>query len=344
MTWEIFKSGGSVYGVKKCENNYSNCYSCKDKCGCNCKTYKKEDCKCRPRSNYQPDYKEKRAGNYQCAEKKCKPDCYVPYKPEKKKYASDDDNHSEDDDWTCPKYKKEQYKKDSYKKDSYKRVCKKDSYKKVACDKKYKKTPCDQKDKYEKYCNEADICLSKKLIDLCQTDTGDIHNIATYEIIIINKTCKTICNLSLEDSFAGYKLSTNALASEINPDFTFVRPINYPSVTPYTFDQIVANNGNLVDPCKSWVGPCDTVRIILRIAYKGYKSDNTGTTTVECDPQVHTLFFCNTLTLRGKLVKADKCGCEIEEECFVPITVETTICKDAIVNHVHVRINDPLTA
>lgn len=217
----------------------------------------------------------------------------------------------------------------------------------VCCPKKC--DPCCPSKKDKRQCNDVscDIIVEKKVLDVCLTRIGTGQNqedlvIITFEIFITNRTCKKLCNLLLEDSFIGRKLSTNLAESEVHPDYTFVKSF-CDTVIPHTFDQFVSTNGELVDPCRSWIGPCSHCRLIFRIALRKRYLDNRNVNFAHCvdtvalanipiEMPLSLLWICNTLTLSGKLVETDICGCPISEECFIPITIEGKLCNDALLN------------
>jgi hypothetical protein len=199
------------------------------------------------------------------------------------------------------------------KKKSFK-CCKKSSSKKCHSGKKKCKTTCD-------------INVKKTLLELCTiSETGTCQGVTVfnYEIVIVNKSCKRLDNLSLIDSFFCLKLNTDPALSEIDPNLTEVSSDNS-SVIVNDFARIVATGGELVD-CKSNVAPCSVVRLCLRVGVKHCRIGADGT-VFPCDftPAQFGL-SCNTVTLKGTLSHVDRCGCVTRSECFFPLVVKADSC------------------
>lgn len=148
------------------------------------------------------------------------------------------------------------------------------------------------------------IEVKKKLLNLARTG-GTFA--ATYDIVIINKTCDNLCNLSVIDSFSGFKhrdennteifLEYSNAEAQCDDECIKVLPI----------EQIVANKGQLVDVCKSTVPARSICRIVLRIVGEPIVLLSTATDG-ETRPRFD-LLLCNSVVVKGCLASKAKCGC-----------------------------------
>jgi len=97
---------------------------------------------------------------------------------------------------------------------------------------------------------------------------------AIFEIIIRNNTCNKISNLSIVDSLLGLTPKC-VLRSDSEEDnhalITSVAVIGCDSTfVPLKSHEIIENCGELLDVCRSYIEPCGTARLTLRITGSGY--------------------------------------------------------------------------
>lgn len=154
---------------------------------------------------------------------------------------------------------------------------------------------------------------------------------ATFEIVLCNNSCHTVCNISVIDSLMGLKAKPfdgagdNNFGGEVRPYFTNVEIIGCDStLVPLKFDQIVEKCGELLDTCQSYLEPCAVARIMVRIAGRGFLNPvvpNTGTQTDSEKARVVTLMQ-NTAIIRGNVV-VDHC----RKVPIYPIYVKSGLIK-----------------
>jgi len=89
--------------------------------------------------------------------------------------------------------------------------------------------------------------------------------VLTYEIVLVNKSEKEICNLSVFDSLAGVVFA-DSRSGTVPFDSTVIAISSCDSLTPFTRNEIVNRRGQLIDSANSYLPPCSTSRIILTLA------------------------------------------------------------------------------
>ena len=101
-------------------------------------------------------------------------------------------------------------------------------------------------------CQDADFEV--KVNNLFSDILNKTETLINYEIALINKSCQKIKNLSIEDNLAGLNLLDGVTIS-----------VNTDSETVTIADQSDLDKGVLLNPCESYLGPCDVVRISVQI-------------------------------------------------------------------------------
>lgn len=129
---------------------------------------------------------------------------------------------------------------------------------------------------------------------------------ATFEIVIFNETCNRIKNICIIDSLMGLTIESGFTGGELRPHFTNVEITGcHPTFTPYNFDQIAANGGQLVDPSTSYLDPCEVAVLRVRLAGRGYLIGQDPTTgepgPVEGAIPKYTALMQNTAIIRGNV-------------------------------------------
>lgn len=174
----------------------------------------------------------------------------------------------------------------------------------------------------------CDLDVRKTLLEYCvvsgsETGAPDV-TVYNYEIVLSNKSCKRLDNLSVMDSFFCLKLNADPALSEIDPNLTEVSSDNV-CVKVNNFAKIVSTGGELVE-CGSSVPPCSVVRLCLRVGVKHVRVGTDGTVfPCESTPAQFGL-SCNTATVKGVLAHVDRCGCVTKVECFLPLIVKADSC------------------
>jgi len=160
---------------------------------------------------------------------------------------------------------------------------------------------------------------------------------ATYEIIIFNRSPFKFTNVSIVDTFLGLYPNifgpTGTFGGELRPYFTNVsaEPSD-PNMIPNTFDQIVANNGNLV-ACGSFIPPHSVASIIVRITGRGFLLPTPPSSTGGPANQIpfegvpkFSMDVQNTALISGKITKKLPCHCHVCAPIF-PIYVKSGIAR-----------------
>ena len=186
-----------------------------------------------------------------------------------------------------------------------------------------------------------EITAEKNLLNISYlTEGGSISGpdiSATYEIIIFNRSCFKFTNVSIVDTFLGLYPNivgpTGTFGGELRPYFTNVsaEPSD-PNMIPNTFDQIVANNGNLV-ASGSFIPPFSVASIIIRITGRGFLLATPPNQTGGASNQIpfstlpkFSMDVQNTALISGKITKRLSCHCHVCAPIF-PIYVKSGITK-----------------
>ena len=183
---------------------------------------------------------------------------------------------------------------------------------------------CEKKCNKEKKCCEEipEITAEKNLLNLSYLIEGsgisgpDVS--ATYEIVIFNRSCHDICNLSIDDTFCGLLPNDftpdGEFGGELRPYFTGVDASTlYPTVVPNTFDQIVATKGQIL-AAGSYVPAFSIVSILIRITGRGFLMPVTPNGGVQITgSQTPNVSMClqNTAIIKGDIKKRKSCGCHV---------------------------------
>jgi hypothetical protein len=168
----------------------------------------------------------------------------------------------------------------------------------------------------------CDVEVTKTLIDVATISgvTG-LSRIYTWDVKIHNKSCSKISCLEVIDNFSGLKLNTDIALSEVVGNFTSVSA-TCDSITVYSFADVVANAGALVDKCKSWIPACTECHVYLRMGVADFRVGNDGTQA----PVDGITNACNKVSVRGKFATTDGCGCCTIECPFAQIDADGKDC------------------
>lgn len=157
------------------------------------------------------------------------------------------------------------------------------------------------------------ICAEKTLLNLCFIEGGYTSGpdfCATFEIVLINQTANKIKNISIIDSLmglSGQPSSNPTLGGELRPHYTNVEIVGcHPTLVPLSFNDIVANGGELLDRSQSYLDPCAIANIRVRIAGNGLL-DSIDPDTNTHDPTgtkryKYTSIIQNTAMIKGDIM------------------------------------------
>lgn len=157
------------------------------------------------------------------------------------------------------------------------------------------------------------IHAEKQLLNLCFIEDGYTSGpdfCATFEIVLINQTAQRVRNISIIDSLMGLSGQPSAgpdFGGELRPHYTNVEIVGLsPTLVPLSFNDIVANGGQLLDVANSYLEPCAIANIRVRIAGNGVLDsvdpdtnthDETGTKRYK-----YTSMIQNTAMIQGDVV------------------------------------------
>lgn len=161
-----------------------------------------------------------------------------------------------------------------------------------------------------KCCVSGNVCVEKNLLTIAKVPLVDptySSLVLVYEIVLTNKGCSKIANLSLVDTFSGL-LNSTVLAL---------------TVTATTCDDNLTINsvpdilvcGSILESCKSYLPPCTTSRVILTLTIAA----QAGSVVVNQ--------ILNTITLNGFVEHMNECGW-VKGEKMEPVSVKSTIWED----------------
>jgi len=155
----------------------------------------------------------------------------------------------------------------------------------------------------------SEIRVEKNILNISYAGYGPSSNpdvIATYEIVIFNRSCSDLKKLKIEDSLLGFLTNADSTENEVNPYFTSIKveACHCATIVPNTFEQII-ECGSLVT-CESYVKAKSVARIIVRIAGRGLFVANDN----QVDP-ITQINVCvqNTVLVSGCVHKKKSCGC-----------------------------------
>lgn len=162
-----------------------------------------------------------------------------------------------------------------------------------------------------KCCVSGVVCIEKNLLTIAKVPLVDptfSSLVLVYEIVLTNKGCTTVAELSLVDTFAGLLNSTilalTITATTCNDNLTI-------NAVP---DILVC--GSILDPTRSSLPPCSTSRVILTLSIAA----QAGSVIVNQ--------ILNTMTLNGAVQYMNDCGW-IKGEKLEPISIKSTIWEDS---------------
>ena len=186
------------------------------------------------------------------------------------------------------------------------------------------------------YCAEAKkITVEKHLLNLSYLDNfSNISGpdfVAIYEIVLWNRSCLPLKNLSIVDSFLGLDPepfdSAHNFGGELRPYFTAVTAVGYETnIFPLTFEQIGnANTGEILDTTQSFLPPQSVTRVLVRITGRGFFNptnpvDNQPINNSSTKSKV-AYILQNTALVKGSFIEVAHCK-TIEHPIF-PIYVRS---------------------
>ena len=161
--------------------------------------------------------------------------------------------------------------------------------------------------------NKGLITVKKCLLAECSArkDDADIK-VLIFDIMITNRTCKKLADISLNDSILGLMKTLRQIE---------VTVVSYSkTIQPLPSDKILEKDGELLDSCRSFVNACDSAKLVLKIQVKGFiklKDGSRGCLDIikPCD----LLTANNTLILNGKLITSYTCKCCTRQENIDPV-------------------------
>lgn len=167
--------------------------------------------------------------------------------------------------------------------------------------------------------NKNKVTLRKCLLAECKAkyECADVK-VLIFDIIISNKTDKKLTNVSVNDSILGLISTIRCLDIDIT---SFSE-----TLFPLESHQVLRQHGELLD-CRSYIDPCSTCHLILKIVAKGIVQVGNehcydDTVLKPCS----LLTANNTIILTGKLESTYKSGWKREEEITPIFYVSTAIC------------------
>lgn len=145
---------------------------------------------------------------------------------------------------------------------------------------------------------------------------------ATYEIVIYNRSCHEIRDVSIRDTMLGL-ISTDFTGDndgETRPFYTSIIAYS-PTLVPNSFNQIATAGGELLG-AGSTVPARSLVTLQIRITGAGYLITTPPTGGAPNDPSVNSpdgndvgMAIQNTAMIRGNVCKGKACGCK----CYIPL-------------------------
>ena len=192
------------------------------------------------------------------------------------------------------------------------------------------------------YCAEAaKIKVEKHLLNISYLDNySNISGpdfVAIYEIVLWNRSCLPLKNLSIVDSFLGLDPepfnSAGNFGGELRPYFTAVTSVGYESnIFPLTFEQIGnANTGEILDTTQSFLPPQSVTRVLVRISGRGFFNptnpvDNQPINNPNTIKSKVAYILQNSALIKGSFIEEGHCNNNIEHPIF-PIYVRSGIAQ-----------------
>lgn len=246
-------------------------------------------------SHHQPSHQTSRQTSHQTSRQTSRQTSYhTPHHPQRRSYHQQDANdyvHNRKYNNDCE--------------DDYDDKCD------IICDDK-SEDHCEEKPK-KKNCDKPELEVQKcLLVEANAKHEGADVKLLIFDITITNKTNKKFACISLNDSLFGLLSIIKCLK---------VEAVSYTeSVKTLEGHQIVERDGELLDTAASYVEPCETARIILKVLAKGVASFQNSSHCAIDQVKICDLLTCyNTLIMNGKLVTSYSCGCCKREEAVDPI-------------------------
>lgn len=157
------------------------------------------------------------------------------------------------------------------------------------------------------------IVATKELLNLCFIEDGNTSGpdfCATFEIVLINQTAQRIKNISIIDSLMGLSGEPSGnptYGGELRPHYTNVEIVGVsPTLVPLSFDNVVANGGQLLNVAASYLEPNAIANIRVRIAGNGVLNAVDPTTNTHTETGVqrfkYTSMIQNTAMIAGDVV------------------------------------------
>ena len=209
------------------------------------------------------------------------------------------------------------------------------------CDDDCKCKPCKPCKPCVDYCAEAaKIKVEKHLLNISYLDNfsgiSGPDFVAIYEIVLWNRSCLALKNLSIVDSFLGLDPepfdSSHNFGGELRPYFTAVTAVGYePNLFPLTFEQIGnANTGEILDTTQSYLPAQSITRVLVRITGRGFftptnPTDNQPIPDSSIKSKV-AYILQNSAVIKGSFIEEGHCNNNIEHPIF-PIYVRSGIAQ-----------------
>jgi len=180
------------------------------------------------------------------------------------------------------------------------------------------------------------ISAEKTLLNLCFVEDGYTSGpdfCATFEIILINQTAHRIKHISIIDSMmglSGLSSSGPTYGGELRPHYTNVEIVGcHPTLVPLSFDDIVANGGELLDKCQSYLDAGAIANIRVRIAGNGLL-DSVDPSTNTNDPTGTRRYKYTSMIQNSAMIKGELCINSSESIKIFPIYVKSGVYTSSV--------------
>lgn len=161
--------------------------------------------------------------------------------------------------------------------------------------------------------NKGEISVRKCLLAESNATYNNIDvKVLLFDINIINNSNKKLVDISINDSILSLIDTLKYVAIELYSYSDTLMPLNN--------DEL--QRGELLDPCKSYVDPCESCRLMVKLVTKNLVGVN-GDTKL-CD--LYTAH--NTIILTGKLISTFNDGWKKEEDIDPIFYVSSASCPN----------------
>ena len=196
---------------------------------------------------------------------------------------------------------------------------------------------CETKCEIEKCCLPRDVIRAEKnLLNLNFVESGFTSGpdfVATFEIILFNETNHKIKNISIIDSLMGLSglssTSDVSIGGELRPHYTNVEITGcHPTLVP-SFDEIIANGGELLDKRSSYLKPCSVANIRIRIGGNGILLSIDPTTPTN-DPTGTTRFKYTSMLQNSAIIHGEVCTSHCDSTPMYPLYIKSGVVTSAV--------------